>query len=174
MARTSPSRHRQGLPFDVSSPYSPQHSPLRPFAHPEPDHRGLHTPGMGTGRRTIRTPEQRRGARGTTGTECRSRRPPPAARPVVFYDDADREHGRPSGHQRRQMLLTADPQRRPKRPRTAWPQILTICPPTEQSQLAVLDARARPTAGIASSSSTTPFHRRPESAASGQRDTSAI
>ena len=120
---------------------------------------------MGAAWQAPQTLEQRRGPRGMTATQRQSRRPPPAARQVVFHDDAQRE-----------TALTNVADRQPQGPtqeaETERLQILTILQPIERARLAALNAHARLTTGRASSSSSTPSHARPESAASEQRDTS--
>ena len=104
---TLPSRHRPGVPADVSSPYSPQQSPLRPFAHPQTDRGSPNTPRKGTAWHAPWTLGPHQGAGGSTGAQRRSRTPSPAAPRVVFHNDGDGDRSTPSGRQRRPMSPAA-------------------------------------------------------------------
>ena len=123
VTRASPSQSQPELPPALLLPYSPRRSPLRPFAHHQPDHGGQHTPGRKTRSRSPPTPEQCRGTRGATAARSQSHTPPCAARSVFVNDDTDSTHGGPSRRQRRPMSPTAEPQRWAKRPRTELTQI---------------------------------------------------
>ena len=70
------------------------------------------------------------------------------------------------------MSPTADPQRRPERPRAERTKISTILPPTERARLVALGAHAKPAEGATSSSSAAPSGARPDSAMPRQEDTS--
>ena len=78
VSRTSPSQGLQGLPSAMGPPYSPQRSPLRPFAHQGPDHGREHTPRMETRRPPPLDAGTTGGTRGTTGAQSHIRTLPPA------------------------------------------------------------------------------------------------
>ena len=79
---------------------------------------------------------------------------------MTFRDDADNSQGGPGGRQRRQISPTAEPQQRPKRPRTDRTQIFTILPPTERARLAPLSVHTNTAEAVVSSSSAAPSHTR--------------
>ena len=109
-ARHDSPRHHQGPPPDVGSPPGTLGSPLRPFA-PRRDRGSPHAPGMEGG-----TPDRHQEARNPDRSRHRCRTLPPAARRVVFHEDADRGRGGRNEPPARQTSSVADPRRRSKRP----------------------------------------------------------
>ena len=135
-------------------------APFRPFA-PQRGPGSPHTLGMQGG-----TPEQRPETRNPSRSRRRSRKPPPAARRVVFLEDTDREHRGPNDLHTQRASSTTDPRRRSKRPRTERAHIPTIPTSAERERQAQLHTGPRRAADGASSSSATSL---PGSAASPLR-----
>ena len=173
MVRTS---HWQGLhrqPRNVAPQCSPQQSPLWLSSHPRPDHGDQRTAGTENRKQSPRTPTPLPGSPGSAGNRSKSRTPPFAARRVNFRDDANNSQDRPGGRQRRQMSTTAEPQQRPKRPRTEKTQITTILPATDLARLAALNVRAGTAEAAMSSSSAAPCQTRTSDTTPRPREPSA-
>ena len=173
VARTSHSQSPHRRPTGVAPPCDPQRSPLRPFAHPRPDHGDQRAPDGATGQHSPRTPQPPRGARRSAGARHQSRTPPSAARRVTFQADDDNSPNEPGGRHRRQMSPAAEPQRRTKRPRTDRTPIPTILPPTERARLAALGAHTDTAGATASGSSTASSHARTNDTTPGPHESSA-
>ena len=99
--QNSPERPR-GPPPGMGSPSGTYRSPLQPFA-PQRSPGSPHTSGVQGG-----TPKQRQETRNPGRSRRRSRRPPPAARRVVFHQDMDRDHGGPCDPHTQQTSSTTD------------------------------------------------------------------
>ena len=144
--RNSPERP-WGPPPEMGSPSGTYRSRRRPFA-PERSAGSPHASGVQGS-----TPEQRQETRNPGRSRRRSRTPPSAARPVVFHEDMDRDHGGPPDPHAQRRSSSTDPRRRSKRPRTEQTHIPTNLTPVERERQAALHADPRRAARGASSSS---------------------
>ena len=103
-ARRNSPEHPWGPPPGRGSPSGTYSSPLRPFAP-------RRSPGSPHASRVQSdTPEQRQATRHPGRSRRRSSTPPPAARPVVFNEDMDRDHGGPPRPPRSVNIIDLRPQ----------------------------------------------------------------
>ena len=108
-------------------------SPLQPFA-PRRERGSPHTPVM-----QGRTPERLQETRNPDQSWRRSRKPPPAARRVVFHDGTYRGHGGPNDRSVQQTSSASNPRRWSRRLRTEQTHIATIPTPAERARQAALN-----------------------------------